>query len=157
MTTAHAAGLRASEVVGVKMENIDSARNMNRVEHGKGGKDRYVMVSAELLGILRGHWRLAWPECWLFPGRDASKPINVQVPHAACRSAQAAAGLDKRVTAHTLRHTFATHLLEGGVDIRIIQALLGHANLSSATRCTQVSDGLIQQTKCPLDRLILDR
>ena len=157
LTTAYAAGLRASEMVGLKVENIDSARNVIRVEHGKGGKDRYVMLSAELLGILRVYWRLARPGHWLFPGRDASKPIDVQVLHAACRSARAAAGLDKRVTVHTLRHSFATHLLESGADIRIIQVLLGHANLSSTARYTQVSSGLIRQTKSPLDRLILDR
>lgn len=157
LTTVYAAGLRASEVVGLKVENIDSARNVIRVEHGKGGKDRYVMLSAELLGILRVYWRLARPGHWLFPGRDASKPIDVQVLHAACRSARAAAGLDKRVTVHTLRHSFATHLLESGADIRIIQVLLGHANLSSTARYTQVSSGLIRRTKSPLDRLILDR
>ena len=157
LTTAYAARLRASEVVRLKVQNIDSARNVIRVEHGKGAKDRYVMLSAELLGILRVYWRLARPGHWLFPGRDASKPIDVQVLHAACRSARAAAGLDKRVPVHTLRHSFATHLLESGADIRIIQVLLGHANLSSTARYTQVSDGLIRQTKSPLDRLILDR
>src|SRR3546814_17728393 len=105
-----------------------------RVEQGKGGKDRYVMLSAQLLAILRTYWRLARPERWLFPGRDASKPVDVQVLHAACRSARKAAGLDQRVTVHTLSHSFATHLLESGTDIRIIQVLLGPANLSSKAR-----------------------
>lgn len=157
LTTAYAAGLRVSEVVGLKVADIDSARMVIRVEHGKGGKDRTVMLSAQLLAILRAYWRLARPENWLFPGRDASKPIDVQVLHAACRSARAAAGLDKRVTAHTLRHSFATHLLESGADIRIIQVLLGHANLSSTARYTRVSTGLIRRTESPLDRLIRDR
>ncbi len=157
LTTAYAAGLRASEVVALKVANIDSARKVIRVEHGKGGKDRYVMLSTELLGILRVYWRLARPEHWLFPGRDASKPIDVQVLHAACRSARAAARLDKRVTVHTLRHSFATHLLESGADIRIIQVLLGHANLSSTAHYTRVSGGLVRGTKSPLDRLIRDR
>jgi integrase/recombinase XerD len=157
LTTAYAAGLRASEVVGLKVGNIDSRRMVIRVEHGKGGKDRYVMLSAQLLAILRTYWRLARPEHWLFPGREASKPIDVQVLYAACRSARAAAGLDKRVSVHTLRHSFATHLLESGTDIRIIQVLLGHANLSSTARYTQVSSGLIRRTTSPLDRLILDR
>ena len=126
LTTAYAAGLRASETVGLKIGDIDSGRMVIRVEHGKGGKDRYVMLSAQLLGILRTYWRLARPKTWLFPGRDGTKPIDVQVLYSACRSACAAAGLAKRVTVHTLRHSFATHLLENGVDIRIIQVLLGH-------------------------------
>lgn len=94
LTTAYAAGLRASEVVGLKVANIDSGRMVIRVEPGKGGKDRYVMLLAQLLSILRIYWRLARPAHWLFPGREASKPIDVQVLHAACRSARAAAGLN---------------------------------------------------------------
>jgi integrase/recombinase XerD len=124
LTTAYAAGLRASETVGLKVSDIDSSRMVIRVEHGKGGKDRYVMLSAQLLGILRIYWRLARPTDWLFPGRDKSGPIDVQVLYSACRSAGTAAGLGKRVTVHTLRHSFATHLLENGTDIRIIQVLL---------------------------------
>jgi integrase/recombinase XerD len=115
LTTAYAAGLRASEAVGLKVSQIDSGRMVIRVEHGKGGKDRYVMLSAQLLGILRICWRLARPKYWLFPGRDENKPIDVHVLHA-CRSACAAAGLAKHVTVHTLRHSFATHLLESGTD-----------------------------------------
>ena len=157
LTTAYAAGLRASETVGLKVCDIDSDRMVIRVENGKGGKDRTVMLSAQLLSILRTYWRLARPGHWLFPGRDKDKPIDVQVLHAACRSARTAAGIDKRVTVHTLRHSFATHLLESGTDIRIIQVLLGHANLSSTARYTQVSTKLIRQTTSPLDRLILDR
>jgi integrase/recombinase XerD len=156
LTTAYAAGLRGSEVVALKVANIDSGRMVIRVEHGKGGKDRYVMLSAQLLGILRTYWRLARPEHWLFPGREASKPIDVQMLYAACRSARAAARLDKRVAVHTLRHSFATHLLESGTDIRIIQVLLGHANLSTTARYTQVSNGLIRRTESPFDRLTLE-
>lgn len=156
LTTAYAAGLRASEAVGLKVSDIDSSRMVIRVEHGKGGKDRYVMLSAQLLSILRSYWRLARPESWLFPGRDESKPIDVQVLHAACRSAGAAAGLAKRVTVHTLRHSFATHLLESGTDIRIIQVLLGHSNLSSTALYTRVSSRLLRQTQSPLDRLRLE-
>ena len=156
LTTAYAAGLRGSEVVAMKVANIDSGRMVIRVEHGKGGKDRYVMLSAQLLGILRTYWRLARPEHWLFPGREASKPIDVQMLYAACRSARAAARLDKRVAVHTLRHSFATHLLESGTDIRIIQVLLGHANLSTTARYTQVSNGLIRRTESPFDRLTLE-
>jgi integrase/recombinase XerD len=156
LTTAYAAGLRASEAVRLKIADIDSGRMVIRVEHGKGGKDRYVMLSAQLLSILRTYWRLVRPKQWLFPGRDETKPIDVQVLHAACRSACAAAGLAKRATVHTLRHSFATHLLENGTDIRIIQVLLGHCSLSTTARYTQVSTGLIRGTKSPLDRLTLE-
>jgi len=156
LTTAYAAGLRASEAVGLRLGDIDSGRMVIRIEHGKGGKDRYVMLSAQLLGILRTYWRLARPKHWLFPSREESKPIDVQVLYSACRSARVAAGLDKRVTVHMLRHSFATHLLESGTDIRIIQVLLGHANLSSTARYTRVSNGLIGRTESPLDRLKLE-
>ena len=156
LTTAYAAGLRASEAVGLRICDIDSHRMVMRVEHGKGGKDRYVMLSAQLLGILRSYWRIARPKDWLFPGRDESGPMDVQVLHSACRSACAGARLDKRVTVHTLRHSFATHLLENGTDIRIIQVLLGHSNLASTTRYTRVSTGLISKTQSPLERLKLE-
>jgi integrase/recombinase XerD len=156
LTTAYAAGLRASEAVGLKIADIDSGRMVIRIEHGKGGKDRYVMLSVQLLGILRTYWRLARPGHWLFPGREESKPIDVQVLYSACRSACAAAGLAKRVTVHTLRHSFATHLLESGTDIRIIQVPLGHNQLSTTARYAQVSTGLIRRTESPLDRLTLE-
>lgn len=156
LTTAYAAGLRASEAVHLKVRDIDSERGIIRVEHGKGGKDRNVMLSAQLLAILRVYWRLARPEVWLFPGREKTKPIDVQVLYSACRSARTAAGIDKRVTVHTLRHSFATHLLESGTDIRIIQVLLGHNNLSTTARYTKVSNTLIRSTTSPLDRLTLE-
>jgi len=156
LTTAYAAGLRASETVGLKVGDIDSERGVILIAHGKGGKDRYVMRSAQLLRILRVYWRLAKPNDWLFPGRDATAPIDVQVLYSACRSACIAAGIDKRVTVHTLRHSFATHVLENGTDIRIIQVLLGHNNLSSTARYTKVSNGLIRRTESPLDRLRLE-
>jgi site-specific recombinase XerD len=153
LTTAYATGLRASEVASLKVADIDSGRKVIRVEHGKGGKDRYVMLSPQLLGILRTYWRLARPTSWLFPGRQEDRPIDPQVLHAACRSACAAAGLDKHVTVHTLRHSFATHLLEDGTDIRIIQVLLGHASLSTTARYAQVATHTIGRTASPLDRL----
>ena len=156
LTTAYAAGLRASEAVGLKVADIDSSRMLIQVRHGKGAKDRTVMLSPQLLAILRTYWRLARPREWLFPGRDESKPIDVQVLHAACRSATKAAGLAKRVTVHTLRHSFATHLLESGVDIRIIQVLLGHNSLSTTARYTQVATTTIARTQSPLDRLSLE-
>lgn len=156
LTTAYAAGLRASEAVHLKVRDIDGERGVIRIEHGKGGKGRNVMLSAQLLNILRVYWRLARPQVWLFPGRDETKPIDVQVLYSACRSACAAAGIDKRVTVHTLRHSFATHLLESGTEIRIIQVLLGHNNLSTTARYTKVSNTLIRSTTSPLDRLTLE-
>ena len=135
LTTVYAAGLRVSEVVLLKVADIDSQRMVIRVEQGKGGKDRYVMLSPQLLRILRTYWRLTRPKRWLFPGRDDERPLVPNVLHAACRSACAAAGLSKSVTVHTLRHTFATHLLENGADVRIIQVLLGRA-----TYCPRTTD-----------------
>lgn len=156
LTTAYAAGLRVSEVIGLRVGDIDSGRMLIRVERGKGGKERYVMLSEQLLGILRTCWRLARPAHWLFPGRDASRPIEATVLHAACRSARVAAGIDKKVTVHVLRHSFATHLLENGIDIRVIQVLLGHAHLSTTARYTHVSQVVIRRTESPLDRLRLE-
>src|SRR6516164_382834 len=156
LTTVYAAGLRVSEVVLLKIADIDSQRMVIRVEQGKGGKDRYVMLSPQLLRILRTYWRLARPKRWLFPGRDDERPLVPNVLHAACRSACAAAGLSKQVTVHTLRHTFATHLLESGADVRIIQVLLGHASLASTARYTRVATKTISNTPSPLDRLRLE-
>jgi len=156
LTTAYAAGLRASEAVRLKVSDIDSRRMMIRIEEGKGAKDRYAMLSPQLLTILRGYWRLVRPRQWLFPGRDEDRPIDPQVLHAGCRSACKASGLAKRVTVHTLRHSFATHLLEAGTDIRIIQVLLGHSNLSTTARYTRVASTTLRNTASPLDRLRLD-
>ena len=130
-------------------------RMLIRVEQGKGGKDRYVMLSPQLLQILRAYWRLARPGHWLFPGREAGEPVSVATLQAACRVAARRAESDKPVTVHTLRHSFATHLLEAGTDIRIIQVLLGHARLSTTARYTQVATTLIADTTSPLDRLSL--
>jgi site-specific recombinase XerD len=113
------------------------------------------MLSPQLQQILRTYWRLARPGRWLFPGRDGEHPISPTVLHAACRSACAASGLSKRVTVHTLRHSFATHLLESGTDIRIIQALLGHRNVNTTARYAQVATSTIRGTPSPLDRLRL--
>jgi integrase/recombinase XerD len=162
LTTAYATGLRAAEVASLKLADIDSSRMVVRVAQGKGRKDRYVMLSPQLLGILRGYWRLARPAHWLFSGRDAAHALHPNGLHAACRSACAVADLDKRVTVHTLRHSpglsrgSATHLLESGTDIRIIQALLGHSNLQTTARYTQVATTTICRTPSPLDRLRLE-
>ena len=155
LTTAYATGMRVSEVVAVEVRNIDSDRKVIRIEHGKGAKDRYVMLSEQLVGILRGYWVLVRPKRFMFPGRDADTAIDVTVLHAACRTARVAAGIGKHVTVHTLRHSFATHLLEQGTDIRIIQVLLGHAHLSTTARYTRVATHTIANTESPLDRLTL--
>ena len=156
LTTAYAAGLRVSEVVRLKTADIDSDRMVIRVERGKGGKDRYVMLSAQLLTMLRSYWQAARPGHWLFPGRSKDRPLDPSVLQAACRTARAAAGFDKPVTVHTLRHSFATHLLEAGTDIRTIQVLLGHNDLSTTTRYAQVATTTIGSTQSPLDRLQLE-
>jgi site-specific recombinase XerD len=123
-----------------------------RCGQGRQGPLRHV---AALLTILRSYWRLTRPKHWLFPGRDQERPLEPNVLHAACRSARAAASLSKPVTVHTLRHTFATHLLENGVDVRVIQVLLEHANLASTARYTQVATKTISAPPSPLDRLQL--
>ena len=155
LTTAYAAGLRVSEAVSLKVGDIDSDRMLLQVRHGKGAKDRTVMLSAQLLDILRTYCRLTRPADWLFPGRG-ERPIDVTVLHSACWSATKAAGLTKKVSVHTLRHSFATHLLESGVDIRIIQVLLGHNGLSTTARYTQVATTTIASAQSPLDRLTLE-
>jgi site-specific recombinase XerD len=153
LTTAYGAGLRVSEVTALTIADIDSRRMVIRVEHGKGGKDRYVMLSPQLLEILRAYWRLAKPAHWLFPGRDEDRPISPATLQAACRMASRDADLGKTVTVHTLRHSFATHLLEAGTDIRIIQVLLGHGRLTSTAIYTRVATSVIAGTPSPLDRL----
>jgi len=156
LTTAYGAGLRVAEVASLKVGDIDSRRMVIRVEQGKGGKDRYVMLSARLLAILRTYWRLAKPAHWLFPGRDPQRPVSTSVLQWACRTAAREAGLDKPVSVHTLRHSFATHLLEGGTDIRIIQVLLGHARLTTTAIYTRVATNVIAGTASPLDGLRME-
>jgi integrase/recombinase XerD len=155
LTTAYGAGLRVGEVSRLKLADIDSGRKVIRIEQGKGGKDRYVMLSAQLLQILRAYWRLARPARWLFPGRELDHPVSVATLQEACRVATRAAELSKPVTVHTLRHSFATHLLEAGTDIRIIQVLLGHARLATTARYAQVATRMLAGTPSPLDRLSL--
>ena len=156
LTTAYAAGLRLSEVVALKAANIDSRRMVIQIERGKGGHQRQAMLSVQLLHILRAYWRIVHPAVWLFPGRDPERPISSKTLGTACEIATEAAGLSKHVTVHTLRHSFATHLLESGTDLRIIQALLGHNHLSSTAIYTHVTTSTIAGTKSPLDRLELN-
>ncbi len=119
-------------------------------------KSRTALTTVYAAGLRGSYWRFARPQRWLFPGRDEDRPLAPTVLHAACRSACAAAGLSKQVTVHTLRHTFATHLLESGADVRIIQVLLGHASLASTARYTRVATKTISNTPSPLDRLRLE-
>ncbi len=156
LTAAYSAGLRVSEVAALKVSDIDSSRMVIRVAQGKGGKDRYVMLSPPLLAILRAYWRLAKPAAWLFPGRDRDRPVSTATLQAACRVAAREAGLDKPVTVNTLRHSFATHLLEAGTDIRIIQVLLGHGRLATTAIYTRVATNLIAGTPSPLDGLHIE-
>src|SRR5205085_9988906 len=130
-TTICAAGLRVSEAVALTIKDIDSARMVTCIRQGKGRKDRYVMLSEQLLGILRDYWKRDRPGHWLFPGPEPSRHVTARSVQRACRQAVTAAGLDKMVTVHTLRHSLATHLLEQGVDIRVIQDLLGHRHITS--------------------------
>jgi site-specific recombinase XerD len=150
----YGAGLRVSEVVALKISDIDSERKLIRVEQGKGRKDRYAMLSPRLLEILRTWWRAARPEHWLFPGWHGGRHMNAGSLQLACKEAAQRAGLHKRVSVHTLRHSFATHLLDNGTDIRIIQSLLGHTRIETTTRYAQVSPPLIAKTASPLDEVV---
>src|SRR5664280_3903505 len=154
--TIYAAGLRVSEAVALTIKDIDSARMVIHIRQAKGGKDRYVMLSEQLLDILRDYWKHERPQHWLFPGPDATRPLTTRSVQRACRRAADAAGLDKNVTVHTLRHSFATHLLEQGVDIRIIQDLLGHRHINTTTRYARVALNTIRQVESPLDALKIE-
>jgi integrase/recombinase XerD len=153
LTCAYAVGLRAAEVASLKTSDIDAGRGLIRIEHGKGGKDRYVMLPKRLLSMLRAYWKEARPKLWLFPRPDETGPLDTALLHRACRTANAASGLGKRVTIHTLRHSFATHLMEAGTDTRVIQVLLGHADPATTALYTQVAANTISGTVSPLDRL----
>lgn len=149
----YGAGLRIAEVAAVKVSDIDSKRMLIRVEQGKGKKDRYVMLSPRLLAVLRCYWRFRRPRVWLFPSWRETKHITVGSLSLACRDASKQCGLTKRVTAHTLRHSFATHLLENGTDTRVIQVLLGHSRIDTTARYTRVAAHVIAGTPSPLDSL----
>jgi site-specific recombinase XerD len=155
--TIYSAGLRVSEVVALTVRDIDSARMVIHVRQGKGGKDRYTVLSEQLLAILRGYWCRTRPQHWLFPGLNPSRPMTTRALQIACRRAVQAAGLDKSVTVHTLRHSFATHLLEQGVDIRVIQGLLGHRHIASTVRYARVAIDTIRQIQSPLELLNMER
>ena len=165
LSVAYGAGLRASEVVSLKVSDIDSDRErmVIRVEQGKGAKDRYAMLSQPLLVLLRAWWLAArergvmLPGGWLFPGQNPVNPLTTRQLRRAFDGAKEAAGIDKRVSLHTLRHCFATHLLEQKVDIRVIQVLLGHKKLDTTARYSQVASTTLRAVKSPLEHLTSDK
>src|SRR6202049_3531492 len=162
LSLCYGCGLRAGEVVRLKVKHIDSAQKIIRVEQSKGRKDRNVMLSPETLALLRQWWKARrgfdahttpLQERWLFPGRKPGMPVTTRQLNRLFSAAAAGAGIKKGVTLHALRHSFATHLLERGTDIRIIQALLGHDKLDTTARYTRVATGMIAGIKSPLDLL----
>jgi integrase/recombinase XerD len=157
-TTAYAAGLRRSEVRALQARDIDSANGLIRIRQGKGDKPRTVMLDPTLHSVLREHWRHhRLPGPWLFPARAgwewADHPVDRSRASDAFRAARVAAGIDRPVTLHSLRHSFATHSLEDGVDLRTIQCLLGHEHIETTTRYTRVRADLIRATPSPLAKL----
>jgi integrase/recombinase XerD len=155
LLTCYGAGLRISEAVSLKPSDIDSRRMLLRVEQGKGGKDRYAMLSPCLLEVLRAYFRALRPTApWLFPSWRPHKHVTAGAVQTACREAWKRSRLGKHVTPHSLRHAFATHLLEAGTDIRVIQALLGHSRIDTTARYTAVSPVTIGKTISPLDLLL---
>jgi integrase/recombinase XerD len=156
LSVAYGAGLRVSEVANLKVSDIDSERMTLRVEQGKGQRDRTVMLSPRLLELLRQWWKAAHPQVWLFPGQNPINPVTARQINRAVAAAKDLAGISKRVSPHTLRHSFATHLLEQGADIRVIQVLLGHAKLETTALYTRVAVSTIRDVESPLDRLSLN-
>lgn len=154
LMTVYGGGLRASEVVNLKVGDIDSQRMQIRVRQGKGGKDRCVMLSPTLLTCLREYWSIERPgRDWLFPGEPASKAISTRAVWLKVKRAAKEAGINKAMSIHTLRHSFATHMLESGADIRLVQVLLGHRSLQTTALYTHVSQTRINATQSPIDRL----
>ena len=150
LSLAYGCGLRVSEIANLKVTDIDSARMLIRVEQGKGRKDRFAMLSPDLLDLLPEWWRVKRSRGWLFPGQQPAQPITPRQLNRACHAAAEAAKLDKRVSMHTLRHSFATHLLERKIDIRVIQVLLGHRKLDTTAVYTRVALRTIREVTSPL-------
>ena len=153
LTAAYAAGLRVSEATHLKVTDIDSKRMVLRVDQGKGHYDRDVMLSPRLLEELRSYWKVAHPKFWLFPGDIPGLPITEGAVELACQKAHRAAGIRKPITPHSLRHAFATHLLENGTDLRKIQLLLGHRSLATTSRYLKVATSTVCATTSPFDLL----
>jgi site-specific recombinase XerD len=153
LSIGYGGGLRTSEVTHLKVRDIDSDRMLIHVERGKGGKDRGVMLSPSLLDLLRNYWREARPQGWLFPGQSRVDPISSRQLNRAFTSAKRMAGVKKPATLHTLRHSFATHLLEANTDVRVIQVLLGHSKLSTTARYTHVATKTLRDAVSPFEHV----
>ena len=153
LMTSYSGGLRLGETLGLLPSDIDSTRMMIRIEQGKGRKDRYVMLSQTLLAELRVYWKAFRPVRWLFEGRTKGQPLSPSTAEKVFTAAAGRAGVRKSVSFHSLRHGFATHLLEGGTNIRVIQALLGHQSLATTQVYTHVAQNYVNATGSPLDRL----
>ena len=153
LMTTYGAGLRVSELCQLKVSDIDSARMTIRVEQGKGAKDRYTLLSPRLLAELRRYWVLYRPNAWLFTRRDPAQPISEATVHRIYHGAKARAGITKTGGIHALRHAFATHLLEAGVDIHSIQRLMGHGHISSTLRYFHLARKHLAGTPSPLELL----
>jgi len=151
--TGYATGMRVGEVTRLLITDLDSGRMAIRVDQGKGRKDRYVMLSPSLLETLRAYWRESKPKVFLFPGVGGKKPLCISAAQKAFGRARLQAGIKKPVSFHTLRHSFATHLVESGTSLRTIQALLGHRSLQTTERYTHLAQNYLHQTTSPLDRL----
>ena len=157
LSIAYGAGLRGGEVVMLRVGDIDSKRMLIRVELGKGRKDRHAMLSPQLLSLLRAWWSQCRSRGWLFPGQDSLRPITVRQLNRVCHMAAEAAGLGGWVTPHTLRHSFATHLLEDDTDVRVIQVLLGHAKLDTTARYAHVATNVLRAVRSPFEHLTLSK
>jgi len=160
LSVAYGAGLRVAEVASLKVGDIDSQRMLIIVERGKGGRYRHALLSPSLLALLRAWWQegrqqgVMRPGGWLFPGQDPARPITTRQLSRVVEAAAGAAGLTKHVSPHTLRHSFATHLLEDGTDIRVIQVLLGHAKLDNTALYARVATKTVRTVTSPLDKII---
>jgi integrase/recombinase XerD len=153
LATLYGAGLRVSEATSLKVNDLDSSRGVIWVRGGKGRKDRQVMLSEPLREVLAAYWRRKRPTDWLFPGTKPGCPLSPRTVFCTCRKAAQLAGIAKKVHPHSLRHAFATHLLEDGVNLVVIQKLLGHANLRTTARYVHLSDSTVRSTKSPLEML----
>jgi site-specific recombinase XerD len=153
LSVAYATGARVSEVMSLRLSDIDRAQNTLRIRDGKGGRERRALLSTKLLELLEQYWREYRPKDYLFPKPGGSGPLSESVLQKACKDAALRAGLKKRIHPHVLRHSFATHLLEQGTDLRTVQVLLGHSQIVTTAGYMHVSSKHLERVKSPLDAL----